>query len=99
VIQATAADHGRILDPEHFGAVVPYCDGPIPDLMAAALTARRPDVHPSRVIASGLDRLRQMIGEHIEAGGSKFVVIPVAEPDHWEPHLAEVADALLPLQN
>ena len=39
-----------------------------------------------------------MIGEHIEAGGSKFVVIPLAEPDDWDRHLTEVADALLPLQ-
>ncbi len=99
VIQATAADHDRRLDPEHFGAVLPYCHGPIPDPVVAGLAARRPDVHPSRVVASGLDRLREMIGDHIAAGGSKFIVIPLAEPDHWDPHLAEVAEALLPLQN
>ena len=39
-----------------------------------------------------------MIREHIDVGGSKFVVIPLAEPDDWDTHLAEVADALLPLQ-
>ena len=50
------------------------------------------------MIAAGLDGLSTMIGEHIEAGGSKFVVIPLAEPDDWDTHLAEVADALLPLQ-
>jgi hypothetical protein len=50
------------------------------------------------VIASGLDGLQRMIREHIEVGGSKFVVIPIAEPDDWDIHLAEVADALLPMQ-
>ena len=50
------------------------------------------------MIASGLDGLRTMIGEHIEVGASKFVVIPLAEPDDWDAHLGEVADALLPLQ-
>ena len=39
-----------------------------------------------------------MIREHIDVGGSKFVVIPIVEPDDWDAHLAEVADALLPLQ-
>jgi hypothetical protein len=39
-----------------------------------------------------------MIGEHIAVGASKFVVIPIAEPDDWDAHLAEVADAVLPLQ-
>ena len=59
---------------------------------------RRPGVEPDRMIASGLDGLRTMIGEHVDVGASKFVVIPLAEPDDWDTHLAEVADALLPLQ-
>jgi hypothetical protein len=39
-----------------------------------------------------------MIERHVQVGGSKFVVIPLAEPDDWTAHLAEVAEALLPLQ-
>jgi hypothetical protein len=50
------------------------------------------------VIASGLDGLRTMIRAHIEVCGSKFVVIPLVEPDDWDAHLSEVADAVLPLQ-
>jgi len=97
-IEAHAADAHRKIDPEHFGALLAYCDGPIPDVVAAGIAKRRPGVDPSRVIASGLDGLRSMIGEHIEVGGSKFVVIPLVEPDDWDAHLTEVADALLPLQ-
>ena len=67
-------------------------------MVAAAVAQRRPGVEPERMIASGLDGLRTMIGEHIEVGASKFVVIPLAEPDDWDAHLGEVADALLPLQ-
>ncbi len=40
-----------------------------------------------------------MIEQHVEVGGSKFVVIPLAEPPSWDDHLGEVAAALLPLQN
>ena len=57
-------------------------------------TSTRPRSSPS-----GLADLADMIGRHIEAGGSKFVVIPMVEPTDWDDHLAEVADTLLPLQN
>lgn len=97
-IQQHAADAGRLIDPEHFGALLPYCDGPIPDVVRAGLARRRPDVDPADVIASGLDELQSMIEQHIEAGGSKFVVLPMAEPADWDDHLAEVAATLLPLQ-
>ena len=98
-IQAVAAEHDRAVDPEHFGALIPYVDGPIPDIVAAGIRKRRPDVDPTGVVASGLDGLREMIGRHVEVGGSKFVVIPLAEPEDWDEHLAEVAATLLPLQN
>lgn len=98
VITEKAEQAGRAIDPEHFGALIPYIDGPIPELVAAGVARRRPDVDPAEVVASGLDGLRTMIGQHIEAGGSKFVVVPIAEPPRWDEHLAEVAEAVLPLQ-
>jgi hypothetical protein len=88
----------RAIDPEHFGALLPYCDGPIPDLVAAGIAKRRPGVDPAEVVACGLDGLRKMIEEHVHVGGSKFVVIPLVEPVDWDGHLAEVAETLLPLQ-
>lgn len=97
-IEAHAAEADRKIDPEHFGALLPYCEGPIPDIVAAGIAKRRPGIDPTRVIASGLAGLRTMITEHIEVGGSKFVVIPLVEPDDWDAHLTEVAEALLPLQ-
>ena len=97
-IQRHAADAGRAIDPEHFGALLPYCEGPIPDVVAAGVSRRRPGVDPAQVIASGLGGLREMIERHLEVGGSKFVVLPVVEPDSWDDHLAEVATRLLPLQ-
>ena len=98
VITEVAAQHDRSIDPEHFGALVPYVEGPLPDAVAAAVRTRRPDVDPAEVVASGLDGLRATLERHLEAGGSKFVVIPIAEPPDWDEHLASVADALLPLQ-
>lgn len=97
-IQQVAAEHDRAIDPEHFGALIPYVEGDLPDIVAAGIRKRRPDVDPTQVIASGLDGLRRMIEAHVAVGGSKFVVIPLAEPPSWDDHLGEVAAALLPLQ-
>jgi probable F420-dependent oxidoreductase len=98
LIQQHAAEAGRAIDPEHFGALIPYCDGPIPDVVAAGIARRRPGVDPSQVIASGLTGLRTMIERHVEVGGSKFVVIPLQEPSTWDDHLADVAGQVLSLQ-
>ncbi|MEX2293375.1 MAG: LLM class flavin-dependent oxidoreductase [Acidimicrobiales bacterium] len=99
IVQKHAAEAGRMIDTEHFGALLPYSDGPLAEPVLAAISARRPGVDPGQVVAAGLDELRAMIERHLEAGGSKFVVVPVVEPPHWGDHLAEVADALLPLQS
>jgi probable F420-dependent oxidoreductase len=98
-IQEVAAEHGRAIDPEHFGALIPYVDGPIPDIVRAGILQRRPNVKADDVVASGLDELRRMLQRFIDVGGSKFVVIPIAEPEDWDSHLTEVAEALLPLQS
>ena len=37
VIEATAAEHGRRMDPEHYGAMVFAADGPLPDEVAALI--------------------------------------------------------------
>jgi probable F420-dependent oxidoreductase len=99
VVQAAAADVGRELDSEHWGALVAYTDGPIPDLVAAAIAARRPDLEqPSDVIASGIDGLRDRLEAFVAAGASKFVIVPLTEPDDWDAALSQVGEALLPMQ-
>jgi probable F420-dependent oxidoreductase len=99
VIVETAAEHGREIDTEHWGALIAYTHGEVPDVVVAALAARRPDLaDPTAVIASGHDGLRARIDEFIEAGASKFVAIPLTEPDDWDTELTKLADAVLDLQ-
>lgn len=97
-IQAHAEAAGRQIDPEHFGVLLPYTDGPIPEVAAAGIAQRRPGVDPSEVVAAGLEGLRTLIERHVDAGASKFVVVPLSEPTSWADHLAAVASAVLPLQ-
>ena len=56
VIEATAAEHGRRMDPEHYGAMVFAADGPLPDELAALIARRNPEVDPHVLIPAGLDR-------------------------------------------
>ena len=42
----TPPEHDREIDPEHFGALIPYTDGPIPDIVAAGVAQRRPGRRP-----------------------------------------------------
>lgn len=100
-IERIAADHGRVIDPEHFGVLIPYATGPVPDRVRAGLEARRPGVDLSSIVAAGWEQLAELIGRFVAAGSSKFVVIPLDEPgtpDAWVEHLTEAAAVLLPLQ-
>jgi probable F420-dependent oxidoreductase len=99
VIEQQAATAGRRIDPEHFGALVPYCGGPLPEPVAAALATRRPDLDPTHIVAVGLEALAERIRAFTEVGASKFVVVPVVEPNHWDEHLRRLADEVLTLQS
>ena len=102
VVEEVAAQHDRTIDPEHFGALIPYADGPLPDQLVAGLRARRPDLDDvTKLVPQGWSGLTDTIGRFVDAGFSKFVVLPIVEPksaDAWADHLAEAAPNLLPLQ-
>ena len=98
VIVRAAGAAGREIDSEHWGALIAYADGPLPDVVAAALRQRRPDVEPEEVVAAGHAGLRRRIEAFVEAGASKFVLVPLAEPPDWAEELGTLAAAVLELQ-
>ena len=92
--------HGRSIDPEHYGVLLAYAmSEPRPEYLTL-LAKRRPDLDPTELVPVGLPTLARRLEAFIEAGASKFVVVPFDEPpgEQMADHLAEVADALLPLQ-
>ncbi len=99
VVTASAAEHGREIDPEHLGALVAYGRGPIPERVGALLAARRPDLDPADVVPVGMDALRARLEALTEVGASKFVVLPLEEPTDCAPELEEVAATVLPLES
>jgi probable F420-dependent oxidoreductase len=99
VIQAAAEEAGRAIDPEHFGALVAYADGELPEIVGEVVRRRRPEKDPADLIPAGPDALRRRLEEMVAVGASKFVVVPVLEPPDWNEALGRLAETVLPLQN
>lgn len=101
VIEEAAADAGRSIDEEHYGAMVLHARGEVPDPLRARLAALRPEAQPEDLVAVGPDHLRARLGEYIAVGFSKLVVVPLDEPEAhegWDAALGTIADATLDLQ-
>ncbi len=99
-IEEVARQHDRKMDPEHYGALVPYRDsgGEVSERFLALLAARNPDADPDDIIPPK-DRLAATLQRFIDVGFSKFVVVPAVEPDDWPTELSEVAEIVRPLEN
>jgi probable F420-dependent oxidoreductase len=101
-IEATLREHDRTIDDDHYGALVPYAMGPVPDGVLAGLAKRRPDLaDPSELVPNGWDQLIATIDRFVAVGTTKFVVLPIVEPsdpDAWVAHLEAAAPILLARQ-
>jgi probable F420-dependent oxidoreductase len=109
-IQAAAADAGREIEEDHFGislAVVTGAGasgagGDVPAALVKSVRARRPDVDPGLLFASGWADAREKIEWYVAAGLSKFVVRPAGEVGSdagLEEFLGQFAAEMMPLQN
>jgi len=97
-IKAAAADAGREVDPEHYGASLTVAFGEVPAALVELIRARRPDLDPADLVPVGWDGLKRSIAEFTAAGVSKFVVRPVTPPNAWPDFVAEFASEVRPLQ-
>ena len=95
-IEDEAASAGRSIDPEHFGLSIGYARGRS-DLERTLPIRRRP-VDLAEVVPVGRQALRDLVGELVNAGLSKFVVRRIAPVDSWDEELSWLADAVLDLQ-
>ena len=101
VIEQVCRDHDRSIDHDHYGVLIPYALGGAPDELLAQLASRRPDLDPTELVPTSWDALAALIGRFVDVGTSKFVVLPLDEPDTveaWQSHLADAASALRPLE-
>lgn len=102
VIEGVCAEHEREIEDDHYGVLIPYSFGPIPERLVKLLAKRRPDLDdPSELVPTSWEGLTALIKRFVDVGTSKFVVLPLVEPngpEGWVEHLAEAADVLLPLE-
>ncbi|MCY3576310.1 MAG: TIGR03854 family LLM class F420-dependent oxidoreductase [bacterium] len=98
-VKQHADEAGREIDPEHYGVLLAYTDGPLPDRFLKAIKLRQPDKGPGDLVASNRQELRAKIEAFIETGASKFVVMPLGEPPDWEEEIEALATDLLPMQD
>jgi probable F420-dependent oxidoreductase len=102
VIEATLTEHGRTIDDDHYGALIPYANRPVPERLLQGLAARRPDLaDPSVLVPQGWDALMANIDRFVAVGTTKFVILPLTEPatpDEWVTHLEEAAPIVLARQ-
>lgn len=101
VIEAVCAEHDREIEDDHYGVLIPYTLGPVPEPMLTQLAKRRPDVDPTSIVPTSWEELTALVRRFVDVGTSKFVVLPVDEPsgvDAWSAHLTEAAQVLRPLE-
>jgi len=97
-IKQHADEADREIDPEHYGALLTYTEGPLPDRFIELIKLRQPDKKPGDLVATNHHELRSKIEAFIETGASKFVVMPLGEPTDWEAEIEALAADLLPMQ-
>jgi probable F420-dependent oxidoreductase len=101
-IELTLREHDRTIDEDHYGALIPYAMGAVPDQVLAGLAKRRPDLaDPAELVPTGWDQLLATIDRFVAVGTTKFVVLPIVEPatpDDWVAHLEDAAPILLARQ-
>jgi probable F420-dependent oxidoreductase len=98
VVEEAASEAGRTIDPEHFGALVPYTLGEIPERFRAFLETRKPGVDPESVVASGIPAIADLVSRFVDVGFSKFVLVPVFPTEDLRGELEQLAKEVLPLQ-
>jgi probable F420-dependent oxidoreductase len=101
-IERVCAEHDRSIDDDHYGVLIPYSFGPVPDVLQQVLAKRRPDLADvTDLVPNSWTALQDMIRRFVDVGTTKFVVLPLDEPgdaDSWIAHLGEAADVLKPLE-
>jgi probable F420-dependent oxidoreductase len=98
-VEAAAARAGRTIDPEHWGALVLYSQGSLPEALVSLLATRRPGLDPSEVVAEGPESLRRRLQDWVDHGFSKLVVVPVGGSSAAiVSGLPALADAVLEMQ-
>lgn len=100
VVEEAAQEAERHIDPEHYGVLVLYSSGkPLPKELVGRLQNRRPDVDLSAILPVGLTQTKELLERFVDAGFSKFVLLPTEANADMTAELEAVASEILPMEN
>jgi probable F420-dependent oxidoreductase len=95
VIEGVLAEHGRTIEADHYGVLIPFVLGEVPERTLQLLARRRPDLgDPAELVPTSWEALQRVIERFVAIGTSKFVIVPLVEPvspEAWVAHLEEAA--------
>ena len=97
LIEQAAEGARRVVEHDHFGTVVLYSSGTRGERARTLLRTFRSDLVASDLMPEGEEALRDMIGSYVDAGISKFVLIPTDPPPNWEVELRWLRSAVGPV--
>lgn len=101
-IEEVCREHEREIEEDHYGVLIPYSFGSVPEPIQRLLAKRRPDLEDiTELVPDSWASLQAMIARFVDVGTTKFVVLPLDEPanaDAWVAHLAEAASVLKSLE-
>lgn len=90
---------GRVIEADHYGINLAVGTGELPDAVAAAVRARRPDLDPETLVAADWPALHRQLDAYIDAGLTKFVIRPLGTDPDAADFVDRFARELLPRQN
>ncbi|MGH8881405.1 MAG: TIGR03854 family LLM class F420-dependent oxidoreductase, partial [Stackebrandtia sp.] len=97
-INTEAAAAGRDIEADHFGITLRLTESGVPGELATRIGRQRPDTDPNDLVAGSWPDLHRLIDGYLEAGLSKFVIVPTdSTPD--EKFLDRFVTELHPRQN
>ena len=100
-VEEAADEAGRVIDPEHFGALIVYSSGqPLGGAFIDRIRKRRPDVEDlNELFPVGAEAIRSTIERFVDAGYSKFVLLPALPVANMTAELEQLANDVLTLEN
>ena len=97
-IVAAAGEAGRSIPADHYGINLAVGTGTLPAAVADSVRRRRPDLHPTDLVAEDWPALHAQLDGYLAAGLTKFVIRP-AGPADMPRFLDKFVRELLPRQN
>ena len=94
VIEDSASSVGRTVPNDHYGVLLLYSLRPADDEVRDFLRWRRPDQSVENVFPEGPDAINTLLRRYVDAGATKFVLVPATRPQSWTAELSQLMEEI-----